>query len=150
MLDASLSAVGAAPIDYRAPDERPPDEAPVVEEEQVQPVEEPDVVPPELLVAFERVHALLASAEQLKPPDVGELESLHLLVVSGLVTQAKDARPFLSMQDRNMTLPAAHRAALRFVSEIRAASEGALATSLKWIPKNLGLNSLISTLAKDQ
>ena len=109
----------------------------------------PDTVSPELLSAFDRLRALMASPEPLQPGAVREFESLHLLVMSELVTRAKDARPFLSLQSRNLTLPASHLAALRFVHECRSARAGAVSSALKWIPKKLGLNSLVSALVRD-
>jgi hypothetical protein len=144
------SAVGGAPIDYRAAGERPPEEKPVLEEQLVAaPAAVLDAATPELLTAFDRLRALLASLEPLQPAAVRELESLHLLVVSELVTRAKDAqRPFFSLQSRNLTLPASHVAALSFVHECRSARAGATSSALKWIPKKLGLSALASALAR--
>jgi len=142
-------AVGGAPIDYRAADERPPEEKPALEDQLVAaPAAVLDAATPELLTAFDRLRTLLASLEPLGPAAARELESLHLFVVSELVTRAKDAqRPFSSLQSRNLKLPASHVAALSFVHECRARS-GATSSALKWIPKKLGLSSLVSALAR--
>jgi hypothetical protein len=202
VLDASLTAVGAAPIDYRKPDERPAEEKQAPIEDVAPPVEEPDVVSPQLISALDRLKVLLSSEEELTPEYARELDSLHLLVLSDLVSSVKDARPFLT--NRNLTLPAAHmyvcvcacvmfcgvcerdcvwpacvdyvftsvqrrfltcsrtnyarthscthiyRTALRFVNDCRRMTrDGTLSSSLKWIPKKLGLNPLMSRVAKD-
>ena len=106
VLDASLTAVGAAPIDYRKPDERPAEAKQAPIEDVAPPVEEPDFVSPQLISALDRLKVLLSSEEELTPEYARELDSLHLLVLSDLVSSVKDARPFLT--NRNLTLPAAH------------------------------------------
>ena len=151
MWDASMGAVGGSGVDFRSADERPPEEKPTaeVEDETLMNVDDPDMISPLLLVSLVRLQNLLAE-HHLTPASSRELESLHVLVVSELVTHAKEARPFLALKYRNFTLPASHVAALRFASDCRTAREGKLSSALKWIPKKLGLNPLISVLAKDE
>ena len=148
VINTGVSALGGS-IDYRGADERagdapPPAEDDDDEEEEVL-VDQPDEASQQLLDAFARLQMLMTSGEQLTAENSRELQSLHLLAVSELVTKAKDSRPFLSVQV--LTLPAAHVAGLRFIHAVRAASSGALSSSLKWIPKKLGLTSLTSRLA---
>ena len=144
-------ALGGSNIDYRASAERPVQELPQNEQQ----VSEPDTAmapPPDLSIlrdAFDRLSLLLQGDEPLTPQEARSFESLHLLVVSELVVQAKDARPFFSLQGSNLTLPSAHIAALQFIHQSRTSSAGPLSSALKWIPKKLGLNSLISKLARD-
>ena len=148
VINTGVSALGGS-IDYRGADERAGDAPPPAEDDDEEKeevlVDQPDEASQQLLDAFARLQMLMTSGEQLTAENSRELQSLHLLAVSELVTKAKDSRPFLSVQV--LTLPAAHVAGLRFIHAVRAASSGALSSSLKWIPKKLGLTSLTSRLA---
>ena len=150
VINTGVSALGGS-IDYRGADERAGDAPPPAEDDDEEKeevlVDQPDEASQQLLDAFARLQMLMTSGEQLTAENSRELQSLHLLAVSELVTKAKDSRPFLSVQV--LTLPAAHVAGLRFIHAVRAASSGALSSSLKWIPKKLGLTSLTSRLAAD-
>jgi hypothetical protein len=147
VLDTSVTVLGGEPIDYRAADERPPEKPQQIEEEPDSAiVNELELPSEQLLNAFARLKVLVQSPE----PAPAELESLHLLVVSELAAKAKEARPFLSLDESgNLTLSSSHLAGLLFAHEVRTASAGPLSSSLKWIPKKLGLTGLVSRLSKD-
>jgi len=143
-------ALGGSAIDFRAPDERT-EETPRQKrtEELLVPgakAEKRNLDPSILPNTLNRLLNFFHAAPPLSPEEAETFESLHVLAICDLVVQAKDARPFFSLQGSNLTLPSAHLTALRFIDDCRAASKGPLSGNLKWIPKKLGLNSIIASL----